>query len=123
MSYEAASQLFWIGVDVVGDSLANHQPDDVWRQAKGAVIHERSMGSGNSGVEPNSSNKVSVVTGTGFHRGDAAGWSRRFEQGFDSLFVGDFLQECRGWLYLRDRECGGRHFVHGCPLRLVQFNR
>jgi hypothetical protein len=40
-----------MGVDVVGDRLANHQPDDVRRQAKRTVLHESDVGCGNDWVE------------------------------------------------------------------------
>jgi hypothetical protein len=84
------------------------------------VVHERSVGSGDDGVERNSSNQTPVITGAGFHRADAAGWSRRFEQVFNRFLVGDFLQGRRGRLYIRDQERGSRHFVHGCPLEVFQ---
>jgi hypothetical protein len=62
------------------------------------VVQERSVSSGYHWVEWNASNELSVVTGTGFHRPEAAVWSRRFEQAFNGFFVRDFLQNSRGRL-------------------------
>jgi hypothetical protein len=54
------------------------------------VVHERSVYSGDDGVERNPSDEMTVVPGTGFHRLGAAVRSRRFEKGFNRLLIGYF---------------------------------
>jgi len=56
-----------MSIDLIGNSLDDHQPDHIWGEAKWAVVHERLVNGGDDRMVRYIRKQPPVISGAGFN--------------------------------------------------------